>query len=224
MKKYFLIFLVMLCFIASGCASKNPEISSITDGQLEGGTVMEVVGGKVLKIIDNKTVLLNVTKQYSKYCSIGDEILLHYTSISLINSNDYVPLDTNIIQSDYTPKIGDEIHTQFWAYQLTKKEEYKSIDSDTVNVYINIKPLDINAKITELRDINAMLVEITKTQGKYKAGDKMLIDYVPPFKTPTDSDVKEFIPEKGKTITAKIFDYNVTQKDGYNYVETSFIN
>lgn len=92
---------------------------------------MNCITGKIIEIKDNNTIMLQITEERGGY-KVDDKVIIKYREIYNIYGNDP---DANKIP--ITPSLQDEVGTQFWPKDITKKDGYDYIEVGSVEKYIN---------------------------------------------------------------------------------------
>ncbi len=124
MKKLLAFLSVVFLLVCVGCNLDKKDSSSSKDS-----THMNVIEGKIIEIKDNNTILLQITEERGGY-KVDDKVLLKYREIYKIDGNDP---DANKIP--IMPTLNDEVGTQFWPKDVTKKDGYDYIEVNSVSKY-----------------------------------------------------------------------------------------
>ena len=114
MKKYLLMILSISILLI--CCSCSKDFTQSDDEITIGGDdYLYYFNGKIIKIIDENTVLVQVTKECGDY-NVNDKVYVHYKEAFVRDKAcEFVcrETDSDIIE-DYKPIIGDEISMQYF--------------------------------------------------------------------------------------------------------------
>jgi len=125
MKKLLALLSVVLLLVCVGCNSDKNDSSSNNNS-----AHMNVIKGKIIEIKDNNIILLQITQERGGY-KVDDKVLIKYKKIYEIDGN-----DPDGKQTEITPVLQDEVGTQFWFKDVTKKDGYDYIQVRSVNKHI----------------------------------------------------------------------------------------
>ena len=126
MKKLLALLSVVLLLVCVGCNSDKNDSSST-----KSSAHRNLITGKIIEIKDSDTILLQITEERGGY-KVDDKALIHYRKFVL---EDYKDPDGNLTES--TPSLKDEVGTQFWPKDVTKKDGCDYIEVNSVSKLIN---------------------------------------------------------------------------------------
>ena len=104
--------ILLVLFMCTGCTNseskENNNISSSTD------TVSDVnpepVTGQITEIVDDHTIVIEITKERGNGYKLGDKITVTFDEVKVTNTFDDNNMSENF-DPDYKPTVGDEIST-----------------------------------------------------------------------------------------------------------------
>ena len=110
MKKYIFVCLSLFAFlICSSCSDKKDNNYDYH---------LDVYVGKVIEIVDDNTILLQITQERGGY-KVDDKVYVHYDKAEVCLDSDTL----KTLNSNYKPVIGDEFNIQSFPEQ-----DYSKID------------------------------------------------------------------------------------------------
>lgn len=119
MKEYLLLLLsISVLLICCSCSKSNEDL-------IVGiGDIPDTLVGKIIKIKDDNTVLIQITEERGGY-KVDDKVYVHYDKIDIFRdpniSGEYA--DGENLDPDYKPVIGDEIYLESFPERHYKKIE-----------------------------------------------------------------------------------------------------
>lgn len=135
----------------------------------------ERITGKVLKVWDKNTVLVELTED-GEHHSVGDKLLVNYEQMSVNDLYDEMEGLKNV-DPDYQPVVGDIVVGSVRG--MEQKDGYEYVDTYELVKYVeDSKGVRIvSGDIIEVQDQNTVLINITRERGGYRVGDKVILHY-----------------------------------------------
>ncbi|MFT3951394.1 MAG: hypothetical protein QM689_05490 [Oscillospiraceae bacterium] len=216
MKKFFVIMMAALSAFFVGC-----DFHDDAGNKVGINDHMIVERGIVEKIIYNKTILMQIDKQYGKY-TIGEQIYVEYGRLSI--ESEMLGYDQELCADITTLKLGDHVGIQYFSKTEEQKDGLDFYQTDTLykDIYSTHGP------VKEICDDGTVLVELNDIifARIYEPGTIVKVKYdklVPVMEETSATD---------SAIAAKAHDLKVgdevivvydqtakEQKDGYDYFD-----
>ncbi len=121
-KSTVLIFIIFLSMLA-GCGS---------DDKKEESNQPKVIEGKILEIMNENEILLEISKERGGYKK-GDIVTVYYRDFYL---EEYI--GDEVIRTLSAPKLGDEVSLAFLPQDVNQTNENDYINAKEINKYIII--------------------------------------------------------------------------------------
>ena len=221
-----LVISVVLCL--SGCklgSSDNVDKENKVEENKEltyGGKELPSTEGKVIKIDDDNTIVIEVMVNRDGY-KVGDKVRVKFEQ--------YFEKDRSSLTSgtkEVMPKLGDVVDFSYLKSEVDSKDgmnvittlevyvfkgEYSDIQDKENNETVSHMNV-IEGKVVEVIDKNIILLEITKERGGYSIGDNVKVEYEKYIEENENSDIStdnSIVPDVDDIVGVQ---FSESEKDG----------
>lgn len=210
MKKISVIFCILLCGILCGCSGSGDE--KATESTPLHPTVIK---GEIIEIVDNDTVIVEITDKHDSKLSIGDIVKINYKDLYIYNTNALSNATYNISQGQNSIQIGDEISASFFVEESKIVDDVRIVDIDEIEMFLDMDIISAECKILKV-STTEIEVEFTENIKGYTAGDKITFELI------TDSmKIQDgYTLNDGDTIEIGFFDYSKINSDLKDFLYT----